>query len=77
LEHCIVWIRDLDNKKIGAEVFGELRNVMLKENGEDKMTRKVIIVDVFEHTGEKRTLLNNILQTSGSETNWLVDLSPQ
>ena len=72
-----MWIRDLDNKKIGAEVFGELRNVMLKENGEDKMTRKVIIVDVFEHTGEKRTLLNNILQTSGSETNWLVDLSPQ
>ena len=26
-------------KKTGAEVFGELRNVVLEENGEDKMVR--------------------------------------
>ena len=35
-----MWFRDLDNKKIGAEVFGELQNVMLEENGEDKMVRE-------------------------------------
>ena len=27
-------------KKTGAEVFGELRNVVLEENGEDKMVRE-------------------------------------
>ena len=24
LEHCFIWLRDLDTKKIGTEVFGEL-----------------------------------------------------
>ena len=24
LEHCFIWLRDLDTKKIRAEVFGEL-----------------------------------------------------
>ena len=24
LEHCFIWRRDLDTKKIGAELFGEL-----------------------------------------------------
>ena len=33
LEHCFKWSRDLDTKKIGTEVFGELRN------GEDKIIR--------------------------------------
>ena len=33
-------LRDLDTKKIGAEVFGELWNVVLEENGEDKMVRE-------------------------------------
>jgi hypothetical protein len=32
--------RDLDTKKIGVEVLGELRNVVLEENGEDKMVRE-------------------------------------
>ena len=36
----ILGLRDLDTKKIGAEVFGELLNVMLEENGEDKMVRE-------------------------------------
>ena len=27
-------------KEIGMEVFGELRNVVLEENGEDKMVRE-------------------------------------
>ena len=40
LEHCFKWLRDLDTKKIGTEVFGELRNVVLEENGEDKMVRE-------------------------------------
>jgi hypothetical protein len=40
LEHYFIWLRDLDTKRIGTEVFGELRNVVLKENGEDKMVRE-------------------------------------
>ena len=41
---CYVWNitlfgRDLDTKKIGEEVFGELWNVVLEQNGEDKMAR--------------------------------------
>ena len=30
----------LDTKKIGTEVLGELRNVVLEENGEDKMVKE-------------------------------------
>ena len=30
----------LDTKKIGAEVFEEPQNMVLEENGEDKMVRK-------------------------------------
>ena len=40
LEHCFIWLRDLDTKKIATQVFGELRNVVLEENGEDKMVRE-------------------------------------
>jgi len=40
LEYCFVCLRDLDTKKIGAEVFGELQNVMQEGNGEDKRKRK-------------------------------------
>ena len=36
MEHCIVWLRDLDTKKIEAEVFVDHRNMMLEENGKDK-----------------------------------------
>ena len=31
----------LKKKKIEAEVFGELRNVVLEENGEDKIVREL------------------------------------
>ena len=42
LEHCFIWLRDLVTKKSGAEVFGELQNVVLEEeNGEDKMVREI------------------------------------
>ena len=40
MEHCFIWLRDLDTKTIGTDVFGELRNVVLDENGEDQMIRK-------------------------------------
>ena len=33
-----MWLRGVDAKKIGVEVFGELLNV--KENGEDEMVRE-------------------------------------
>ena len=39
-EHYFIWLRDLETKKIGAEVFEELWNVVLEENGEDKMVRE-------------------------------------
>ena len=35
-----IWLRDLNTKKIGAEVYGELLNVVLEKNGEDKMVRE-------------------------------------
>ena len=40
MEHCIVSVRDLNTKKIKAELFGELQNVVLEENGEDKMVKE-------------------------------------
>ena len=40
LEHCFIWLRDLDTKEIGVEVFGELSNVVLEENEEDKMVEE-------------------------------------
>ena len=36
LEHCIKWLRDLVIKNIEAEVFAELRNVVLEQSGENK-----------------------------------------
>ena len=39
----------MDTKEIGAEVFGELRNVVLEENGENKWSIKVTN-EVFEIT---------------------------
>jgi hypothetical protein len=41
LEHCSIWLRDLDTKEIGAEVFRELQNLVSEENGEDKMVREI------------------------------------
>ena len=42
LEYCFVWVRDLDTKKIRAEVFKEPRNVVLVDNGEDEMVTETI-----------------------------------
>ena len=41
LELSSIWLRDLDTKKIEAEVFGELQNMVVKENGESKMIREI------------------------------------
>ena len=42
-------IRDLDSKKIGTEVFGDLRNVvgLLEEKGEDKMVRESTLCTTY------------------------------
>ena len=62
MEHCIVRLRDLNTKNIGVEILGELQNVVLEENGEEKSSEKVTNEEVLECIlGEKRTLLNNIL----------------
>ena len=37
-EAMLIWPRDLE-KKIGVEVFGELWNMVLEENGEDKLNK--------------------------------------
>ena len=37
LKHSFIWFRDLEALKIGKEVFGKLLNVIVDENGEDKM----------------------------------------
>ena len=34
-EFCFIWLRDLDAKKIGAEIFGDLRNVVLEDTIEE------------------------------------------
>ena len=39
LGHCIVWSRDLTTKKMGTEIFGELRSVVIEENRKDKMAK--------------------------------------
>jgi hypothetical protein len=54
-------------KKIGEEVFGELLNVVLEENGEDKMVRENN-EQIIERIGEKRKLLNNVLCR---KANWI------
>ena len=48
LEHCFIWLRDLDTKQIGAEVFGELSNMVLEEYGEDKWPEKVTNEQVLD-----------------------------
>ena len=32
-----MWLKNLDTKKIGEEIFGDLQNLVLKDKGEDKM----------------------------------------
>ena len=69
LKHYVVWLRDLGTTKIGAVIFGELRNVVLEVNGEVKWLDKVTNKDVLERIGEKRMFLNNILREKPIEQN--------
>ena len=55
-------------KKLGAEVFGELRNMVSEEI---KWSDKVTNVEVLDRIGQKRTPLNNILR---GKANWLGDI---
>ena len=68
LENCFIGLRELDTKKIKAEVCGEFWNVVLKENGENRMGRKITNEQVFGHIGVERALLNNILCR---KANWI------
>ena len=50
---CTVLFRDLDNKKIGEEVFEMwCWSRMKKKNWSEKLTNE----EVLEHTGENRTI---------------------
>ena len=40
LEHFIVQLRDVYTDKIEAEVFRGLQNLLLEENGEDKIVKE-------------------------------------
>ena len=51
MKHHIGQLRDLDTKKYRAEVFGELQNVVLEENG-DKMVRDITNEKVLQHMRE-------------------------
>ena len=53
--HSFISLRDLDNKKMSAEVFGELRNVVLEKI---KLSEKVTSEQVVGCTGEKTTVLS-------------------
>ena len=46
LEHCIIRVRDLDTRKMVVELFGEVQNIVLDENGKDK-----IIITNYEVAG--------------------------
>ena len=35
-----IWLRNLDTEKIGEELFVGLLNLLVEENGEDKMVRE-------------------------------------
>ena len=56
---AFLWLKDLDTKKIGAGVFGEMWCWRRMEK--IKWSEKVTNEQVLDRIGEKRTLLNNIL----------------
>ena len=55
--------RELGTKEIGTEMLGEIWNVVLEENVQEKVTNEVL-----EHIEENRILLNNILRR---KANWI------
>ena len=61
MEHDLIWLRDLHTKTIGAKVFGELRNRVMEENGENIMVWESVHEEVLGRIGEKATFLINTL----------------
>ena len=51
MEHCFIWHRDLDAKKIGPEVFGELEIWFWERMEKIKWSEKVTNEQVIERTG--------------------------
>ena len=68
--HCNILLRDLESKKIRAEVFEESPNELLEKNFKVKWSEKVANEDVLQRIGEKRTLLND---TERKKTKRIVD----
>ena len=60
MKNCIMWLRDLDTKKTGTELFGQLQNLVLQRMETIKLLMK-LTNEVLELIVEKKTLLNNIL----------------
>jgi hypothetical protein len=50
----ILILRDLDIKKIGTLVFGEIRNMVLEENVENKIIREIDYQRVVLHIGASK-----------------------
>ena len=58
LQHCTIWPRHLDTKKIRAEILERFKIWCLRAMEKIKWS---------EHIGEKRTLLNNVLLEKSTE----------
>ena len=56
----------LNIKKIEMQLFGELRNVVLGGNGDDKMVENVTHKRVLKRIGKKMTHLSNILRRNAN-----------
>ena len=56
-----MWLRDLNTKKIGTEVFGEFEMWCWRRMEKLKWSYKVTNGQFLERIGEKMTFLNNIL----------------
>ena len=46
--HCIVWLRDLETKKLGAQVLGKVQHVVLEEDVVDKLVRALRFVNMCD-----------------------------
>jgi hypothetical protein len=61
-----IWLRYLDNKKIGAEMYGKLHMWCWRRM--EKILEKLINEEVLGRIEDKRTILNNVLR---KKTNWI------
>jgi len=61
LEHCFIWLKDLDTKKIGSKVFESFEMWCWKRIKKIKWPGKVTN-EILEHIGERSKLLNGIVR---------------